>query len=456
MIALVEDAQQDEGRLITLGRWASALHWAEVPTDAAEALHASLECNLALAAASLDAAQRERAALRVVHASAGQVSVWLSGKRSSAPDAAALNAALTTARGQNDTLQCIGGHLGCIVWPVVLGMAQECDAQPSDVLAAATAGFEVPAWLAGDAAPAAMQRGFRCTSLFGVFGAAAAAARLLGLDAARTAHALGLAAQTAAGLTECYAQGSGEWVWQVASAARCGVQSALLAQQGCEAARRTLEGSQGFYRAYVGHVPEGRAHTWALPQLKLKPYPGCAINQSAVLALLQLKKVHVFEPRQVVSIDLRLNPAHAAYPGVARYGPFESQDAAIMSAPFMLQAALEEGGLQRRSFRDRCGPDALHGRSKDIRVAADPVVPEFGCALAVTLVDGRILAAEGEAAAGLPARLAHSGAIVQQLALEWPEAMPADSVPRLRESVEALMLSSQQDDALQRVLSFLH
>jgi 2-methylcitrate dehydratase PrpD len=444
-----------EGRLLTLGRWTSGLQWAQVPAAAAQKLHASLECNIALAAASFDVAQREREALRAVHSCPGRASVWLSGKTSSAANAAALNAALTTARGQNDTLQCIGGHLGCIVWPVALSLAQECDARASDVLAAAAAGFEVPAWLAGDAAPAAMRRGFRCTSLFGVFGAAATAARLLRLDAERTAHALGLAAQTAAGLTECYAQGSGEWIWQVASAARCGVQSALLAQQGYEAARRTLEGSQGFYRAYMGRVPEARAHAWALPQLKLKAYPGCAINQSAVLALLQLKNVHGFETHQVASIELKLNPAHAAYPGIARHGPFDSPDAAIMSAPFMLQAAMEEGGLQRRSFRDRCGPDALHGRSRSIRVAADPVVPEFGCALAVTLLDGRILAAEGEAAAGVPACPTHSGAIVQLLALEWPEAMGPNSVRHLRETVEVLMLS-QQDDALQQVLRFLH
>ena len=160
------------------------------------------------------------------------------------------------------------------MWPTVLALAQETGAVAKDIWAAAAAGYEAPARIAGSGAGAATRRGFRGTSVFGVFAAAAAAARLLGLGPRCAADALSLAAQAAGGLMQCYAEGSDEPSLQVAHAGRSGMTAALLARQGLRCARQVLEGPFGFWQAFAGEVPAPQSPAWQLPQLRFKPFAG--------------------------------------------------------------------------------------------------------------------------------------------------------------------------------------
>jgi len=140
---------------------------------------------------------------------------------------------------------------------------------------------------------------------------------VIGLDAPRTAHALSLAAQTAGGFTQAYAHGTGEWVWQVAQAARAGVEAELLAERGLVASPATLKGPHGFYRAVAGRQPAQRTG-WSAQALMLKPFPGCAINQSSVALMIDLVKQHKLHPDDVRSVTAQLNPLHGSTQGSRR------------------------------------------------------------------------------------------------------------------------------------------
>lgn len=88
-----------------------------------------------------------------------RVAVWGTALCRSPAHAAALNAARLPSRSQNDTHAAISGHLGCVVWPAVLALAEHCESDAADVMAAALAGFEVAVRMAGDLAADTTARG---------------------------------------------------------------------------------------------------------------------------------------------------------------------------------------------------------------------------------------------------------------------------------------------------------
>src|SRR5438270_10533100 len=108
-------------------------------------------------------------------------------------------------------------------------------------------GFELEGRLGRAMNPRHYQRGWHCTSTLGTIGAAAAASRLLGLDAAATDHALAIAASEASGLKENF--GTMVKPLHAGLAARNGVVAALLARYGMTASERAIDGPQGFLAA---------------------------------------------------------------------------------------------------------------------------------------------------------------------------------------------------------------
>jgi hypothetical protein len=217
---------------------------------------------------------------------------------------------------------------------------------------------------------------------------------------------------------QCYAEGTPEWILQVANAARAGVEAACLSEQGLVACAMAMEGEHGLHRALTGAAPAEPLDRWTVADLTLKPFPGCTINQSAVELLRGLLTREGRDGRAVVAVSLWLHTDQARHPGIAAYGPFGSAAGAFMSAPFMLQTVLDRGTLQWRDFEDQEGALATHERSRCISVEGDATVPRFGCRLQLTLVDGSQLRGEGAASAGVPARWANACAISRDLLAE--------------------------------------
>lgn len=380
----------DEGQAAQLGAYAAGLVFEELPDAVIGSIKACLLYNLSLALAAHGVAAQDRHAIAAVFDTPGRATLLATGQGRQAPDAAAVNAALIAARGQNDTHPGTGGHIGCVVIPAVLALAQERGTQARQVMAALAAGYEVPPRIAAASQQASGARGFRGTSLYSIFGAAAACARLIGLGAAQTADALAFAANFAGGLTQCWQEGSAEPLLQVAHASRCGMVAALLAERGLRGARSTFEGAHGFYRAFAGsaHAPDMRPR-WEIRRVTFKPFPGCAINQAPVEALMNIMRDHGLAAGNVASVVVYLHPSNAHYPGVSRHGPFESANGAIMSAPFMLRLALENATLRSSDFASRFGPDAIHERSRMVSLRADDSMEPLACRVTVAAQDGR-------------------------------------------------------------------
>ena len=140
------------------------------------------------------------------------------------------------------------GHVSSPILPAALAVGESLKADGRSLLTAYALGIEVACRVAAAVQPSLSNRGYHSTPKIGIFGAAVAAGKLLGLDEEKLAYALGIAASESSGLSESF--GSMTKPIQVGKAAEGGVVAALLAQRGCTAAKNIFEGSLGgFCRA---------------------------------------------------------------------------------------------------------------------------------------------------------------------------------------------------------------
>jgi 2-methylcitrate dehydratase PrpD len=176
------------------------------------------------------------------------------------------------------------------------------------VLTAFILGVEVECRIGNAVSPGHYARGWHITSTCGIFGAAAARAKLLGLPAEAIANAIGLAASQSAGNVENLPSAAKNV--SVGNAARNGLFAALLAQQGYEAAPRAIEGSLGWART-MGDEPDlarlldGLGKTWEIAKNTYKPYPAGIVFHSVINACLLLRERIGLRVDQIESVTVQ-------------------------------------------------------------------------------------------------------------------------------------------------------
>jgi len=197
-------------------------------------------------------------------------------------DAALVNGALCHGLDFDDTHAASICHVGTVVGPATLALAETTGAGGADVIAALVAGTEATTRIGALAAGDFHARGLHPTSVCGVFGAAAAAARILGLDAAATVSALGVAGSMASGLMAFVNDGAQTKPLHAGWAAHGGVLAARLAAAGAQGPPSVLEGRFGLFPAFLGREdiqPEqeelGLGLRWETGNVAYKPYPCC-------------------------------------------------------------------------------------------------------------------------------------------------------------------------------------
>ena len=174
----------------------------------------------------------------------GAAEVIPSGRTTTALFAALINGAASHVAEQDDVHNGSVFHPGAVVFPAVVAAAQSERASGRDVIVAAIAGYEVGIRV-GEFLGRSHYKTFHTSGTAGTVAAAAAVARVLGLDADRTQHAMGSAGTQAAGLWEFLRDAADSKQLHTAKAASDGLLAAYLARYGVTGARRILEGKQG-------------------------------------------------------------------------------------------------------------------------------------------------------------------------------------------------------------------
>ncbi len=287
---------------------------------------------------------------------AGEVTVWASGGvRRGLADAIYANAVGCHSLLAEDTHAASRVHPGTVAVPVALGVGELVGASGDDVLRAVILGYEAMAQLATTTlTDDFVDRGWRATSVFGPFGAVAAAAHLYGMDARVTADALALAASSAGGLCEWARAGTTEVYFQPAAAARAGVVAVLLAQAGLRGAASAVEGPFGIRRAFGGAdmpVPQPVIDPAALAieSSFFKAHAACAFTQAAIDAAVRVHGSGV-DPGDVRDVEIHTSTAAASYPGCDNADSFQHPISRQMSLQFGVAAALLDGRLEPRHY----------------------------------------------------------------------------------------------------------
>ncbi|WP_454694234.1 MmgE/PrpD family protein [Achromobacter aegrifaciens] len=421
-----------------LSAWALQLRFDRTPRAVQQAIANCLLYNLTMALAVDEAHDPLGRALRGIADAAGPARLFGGRGTRGAADAAFINASLITARGQNDTHPEVVTHIGCVVIPAVLAVADLVHATADRVLDALVVGYETIPRVAQQLAAETTRRGFRASSLYGSLGAALACSALLGLNATQTRNALSIATNLASGLLQTWTDGSQEWRLQIAKTSRDGVHAALLARDGVAGAEFCLEGRSGFGAAYAGQTPVLDFDGWCAPEMVFKPYPGCAFNQAPVQALRDLMAAAAVDAAAVERLEIRMNPADAGYPGVALHGPFESPSGAIMSAPFMLAATLLHGMPRIAHFESQQQRADLHLLSQRIQVHPSPAVRPWTCELELRTYAGEVHRQVFSPSTPFRLDWKQTLTLAADVAKEWPSNQSAGKFQHLVASTEGV------------------
>src|SRR5580765_3355288 len=268
------------------------------------ARRAILDCLGVMLAGSIEPAARILQQVARAEGGAPVATVVGTGRRTGAVWAALCNGTAAHALDFDDTNFALMGHPSAPVLAAALAAGELALADGRAVLHAFLVGFEVETTLAEVINPAHYAHGWHATCTLGTLGAAAAAARLLGLDGGQTRHALAVAASQSSGLKENF--GTMTKPFHAGHAARSGVLAALMAREGWTASEQALEGPQGFF-AVLGagdlrleHLATlGRPWKILTTGVAVKPYPSCACTHSIIDGARELRERHRFRPDDI-------------------------------------------------------------------------------------------------------------------------------------------------------------
>jgi 2-methylcitrate dehydratase PrpD len=290
-------------------------------------------------------------------------------------------------------------HLGIVVLPPLLALAQERRIDGRSFAAAAIVGYEVGGRIGRALVTPEFARTFRPTGFTGPLAAAAASSRLLGLDEAQTASALSLAANMVGGQNQWPHTGADEMFFEAGVAARNGLTAARLATLGAHGSEKALDGEAGLLPAYR---PDHQAPDVRLfdgePEIMsvfFKPVPVCNFAQTPCLAAIELARRERLEPAEIVSVLVTVSRAAKAYPGCDYAGPFARVLQAKMSIHYAVASALSRAAVDETSYLELDDPALLALAAKVKVEAGDGFTAAFpgkqGAEVTVRLKDGRVL-----------------------------------------------------------------
>ena len=344
-----------------LADFTSKLDFADIPDDVAAYARVLMLDLLGAALAGVDT-EETRAMLKAAEGfapSAGPCCIWGTTGTTTAAAAALINGVIAHAQELDD----FGGadHSGAVVIPAVLAVAEsEGITDGRAAIAAMIVGYDV-ALRVLDAMGGYRAHnnggGWHSTGTCGSFGAAAAAARLLGLDAERTAWALGIAGSFTGGIWAYLADGAMSKRYHPGRAAEIGVTAAYMARAGFTGPTRVFDAPWGGFLATYGNGNErpeeltrDLGRPYRIMRSGIKPYAACRGLHSALDVVLGMRAEHGFVATDVAAVEIGCSQANMQSLGDANP---TTRLAAQMSLPYGIGVALVTGRAGLEEFESR-------------------------------------------------------------------------------------------------------
>lgn len=391
--------------------WAAATAFDDLPGDVVEATKRRLldVIGLALAGAETSFGRSTRAAALAL-SPPGPCRVLGTGERIGVTGAAFVNGALPQALEFDDTHNESIVHMSSPAVAAALALSELRSATKlisgRDLVAAIAIGNEISCRV-GCVAPGQFHRlGLHPTGIFAPFGVSYAAGKLLGLSDDGLASAAGHCGSLAAGILECWVDGTQTKFLHSGWAAQNGIAAAQLAAAGISGPPRVFEGRFGFFASHLQDpaAPKdferltGELGTrWESRYSSLKPYPAAHVLHPYIDALLRMRQTHRLDPADVVRIECPVaafNVGIVCEPVEEKYTPATEAHCRV-SLQHTIAETLCFGDLGRRAYEDsrRHDPE-VRALARKVHYYVDPDFPgpgRFKGAVHVTLKDGRVL-----------------------------------------------------------------
>src|SRR5690349_3898510 len=289
-------------------------------------------------------------------------------------------------------------HLKTVIHPsgpvasAILALAERRPISGADFLHAFILGVEVECRIGNSVYPEHYDVGWHITGTTGVFGAAAAAGRLLGLSERQLVWALGIAATQASGLREMF--GSMCKPLHVGLAARNGLAAALLARQDFTSSAEAIEGRRGFANVLAterdfSRITEGLGETWELDANSYKPFACGVVVHPAIDGCLQLRAEHRLAPPAIEAIELRVHPLVLELTG--KKAPRTGLEGKF-SVYHSCAVAIADGAAGQPQYSDARVADPVVVALRERVVAeVDPTLSEDAAHVRIRLKEGRAL-----------------------------------------------------------------
>ena len=397
-----------------LASYASAESFAKLPEATVRAARRAILDTLGvmLAGAPEDTAVRARALIEHRRTS-DEATVVGTALRASMEDAALVNGVAAHALDYDDVQASLSGHPSVPVLPPALALAERQRASGAALLTAFVVGVEIESKLGRAVNPAHYEVGWHATSTLGVFGAAAAAGSLLGLNAEAMTRALAIAASMSSGIKANF--GTDCKPWHGGHAARCGLEAAQLAAAGFTGNPHVLEHGDGFGSTHgAGMKPDweltvaglGAPHEVASPGIGVKRFPACASTHQALDAILELIAQHPIDATRVDAVECGVS---YMAPHQLIYDHAHTGLQGKFSMQYCVAAALLDGTVGLAQFADeRVRRADVQALMPKVRMFVHPEqttresLPNKFSEVTITLTDGTKLQRRIDQAKGQP------------------------------------------------------
>src|SRR4051812_18767509 len=377
--------------------------------------------------------------------------VWGTGERLSAPHAALVNGTQVQSFELDDVHRAGVLHVGAVVLPALVAVAEQREMSGKEFLAAAAAGYEIGPRVGLCMGPEHIGQGWHSGATVGVFAAAAAAARGLKLSEEKTVHALGIAGTQSAGLM---AAQFGAMVKRMHAgrSSQSGLYGALLAAKGFTGIENVFEAEYGGFcttfsrsqdRFKLEELTAGLGSTWQTMGVALKFYACVGSNHTTLDALNALRAEHRFDVEDVERVVVHGSQVTAEHVGW-KYEP-KGMTSAQLNLPFCVATLLLEGDVFVDQFKPGAENDAKRiALAQRVEVREDPAITARGAKhrhavrVCVELKNGKKLERPAETPRGSDQNFAAPAEIVAKFDKLAGKALPAKQVAQVRDAVLGL------------------
>jgi len=336
-------------------------------------------------------------------------------------------------------------HPTAPVLPPILAIAEAEKRSGRDLILAYHVGVEVECKIAEAISPRHYEEGFHSTGTCGVFGSAAAVAKMKGFNVVEAVRCLGIAASEASGLRENF--GTMTKPFHAGHAAEGGVLAADLTSLGWTAAEDILEAPRGFFRAAGGGFdPDailnklGNPWTFASPGISIKPFPSGSLTHPGMTEMLRLIEVNNIKPDNVESVNVGTNRNMPN--ALIHHHPKDGLQAKF-SMEFVMASLLlyRKAGLNEFTDEVVKRPDVL-SMIERIRFGVHPEAEQAGYNKMTTIIeirlkDGKTISGRADFGKGSPANPMSFDEVAEKvrdcaLFAKWPSQKTSELIARVR------------------------